>query len=165
MGSAGIDWAAMLIPEAPVEMIVRGAVLYIAFVVLFRVMPRRAGGELRAMDLVFLLLITEAASHALGEFTAIGDGLIMIVTMMALNFLLNWSSYHFRWMERLLSSPPVQVVRDGDLLRRAMRGEYLTESELMEYLRIEGIDDLAQVKSAFVESDGQLSVIKVQRAQ
>jgi len=160
VSSGGIDWPGMLVPEAPVEMIARGAILYLAFVLLFRVMPRRVGGDLRAMDLVFLLLITEAASHALGEFTAIGDGLIMVVTMMSLNFLLNWSSYHVRWIERLLSSPSVQVVRDGNLLKREMRGEFLTESELMEFLRIEGIDDLKKVKSAFVESDGRLSVIK-----
>lgn len=165
MADGGIEWTTMFVPESGVEMVIRGAILYIAFVILFRIMPRRASGELRALDLVFLLLITEAASHALGDFTSIGDGLIMIVTMMALNFLLNWASYHSRRVERLLSSPPVPIIRDGEMMKRQMRSEYLTETELMEFLRIEGIDDLKQVKSAFVESDGKLSVIRVEGGQ
>ena len=50
--------------ETPIlELMLRGAFLFILFMVLFRLLPRRTGGELAPMDLVFLLLITEAASN------------------------------------------------------------------------------------------------------
>jgi uncharacterized membrane protein YcaP (DUF421 family) len=39
-----------------------------------RFMPRRTGGELATMDLVFLLLIAEAAAHALGDYMTVADG-------------------------------------------------------------------------------------------
>lgn len=141
-------------------MIVRGAALYILFVSSFRVMPRRTGGELETMDLVFLLLVTEAASHSLGEFSSIFDGAVMILTMMTLNYLLNYLSHRSVWIERLLTRPPVIVIRDGKMLLREMRREFLTKAELMGHLRSEGISSLDEVKSAYVENDGKLSVQK-----
>lgn len=156
-----VDWSSVFLPSIfPAEAVARGAVLYLAFVVLFRLMPRRTGGELEAMDLVFLLLITEAASHSLGEFTSIADGLAVIITMMLLNYLLNYLTHRVKWFEKLLSRPPVKIVEEGKILPSQMRREFITRDELMEHLRSEGISDVEKVKSAYVENDGKLSVQK-----
>lgn len=112
------------------------------------------------MDLVFLLLVTEAASHSLGDFTSVADGIVMIVTLVALDYLANALSYRSSFFERLLLHRAVQIVRDGKLMRREMRREFLTEDELNAHLRSEGIEHIAEVKNAFVEADGRLTVIK-----
>jgi uncharacterized membrane protein YcaP (DUF421 family) len=80
-------------------------------------MPRRTGGEIATMDLVFLVI------------------------------------------ERLTSAPPLPVVRDGKLLRRNMRREFLTEEELMNHLRQQGFSEVKDVKEAYVESEGKITVI------
>ena len=155
------EWNSVFAPEtALVELLARGTTLYFGLLILVRIMPRRTGGELAMMDLVFVLLIAEAASHALGDFTSISDGLIMIVTLMAWNWLINAISYRVPAIERLVSAPSIEVVRDGKLLRRNMRREYLTEAELISHLRTEGIEGLSEVRSARVESDGRISVLK-----
>ncbi|MFA9201322.1 MAG: YetF domain-containing protein [Cypionkella sp.] len=41
-----------------------------------------------------------------------------------------------------------------------MRREYLTHAELMAHLRMEGLEGPEAVKSARVESDGRISVVK-----
>ena len=41
-----------------------------------------------------------------------------------------------------------------------MRREDLTEEELMDYMRKEGVEDVKAVKSAFIEGDGKISIIK-----
>lgn len=40
-----------------------------------------------------------------------------------------------------------------------MRREFLTEEELMSYLRQQGIDDVKDVKSAHVEGEGKITVV------
>ena len=60
----------------------------------------------------------------------------------------------------LVSPRALPVVRDGRLLRRNMRAEFLTEEELVRQLRLEGVEDLGEVKAAYVEGDGSLSVTK-----
>lgn len=149
--------------ETPVaELILRGSLLYVGILLLLRVMPRRTGGELAMMDLIFVILIAEGASHALGDYTSVSEGFVVILTLLAWNFLVNLLSYHVPFIERLVSAPPLQVVKNGKLLRRNMRREYLTEEELMEHLRKEGIDDVGKVKAAFVEGEGHITVVQKQ---
>jgi uncharacterized membrane protein YcaP (DUF421 family) len=46
------------------------------------------------------------------------------------------------------------------MLKRNMRKELITEDELWSKLREAGVKSLDQVKEAFIETDGQISVIK-----
>ena len=154
------DWASVFWPEtALLELVARGSALYFGILVLMRLMPRRTGGELATMDLIFIVLIAEAAAHSMGDYTSVVDGIVVIATLMAWNYLVNALSYRVPFIERLVSSPPLQVIRDGRLLRRNMRREFLTEEELMSHLREQGIDDVEDVKAAYVEGEGKITAV------
>lgn len=147
--------------ETPLlELIARGAFMFILFMVLFRLLPRRTGGELAPMDLVFLLLITEAASNSMGDYSTLADGTVVILTMLALNYLMNRLSFSLPWFERVVEHAPLEIIRDGQTIPRNLKKEMITAEELMGSLRLNGVDDIAQVRSARVEGDGRLSVIK-----
>lgn len=141
------------------ELIIKGSIMYLGILLLFRVLPRRTGGEMAMMDLIFVLLITEAATHSLGGYSSVTEGFIVIVTMMAWNYLLNYLSYHIPFVEKMVSPPPLQIIKNGKLIKRNMRREYLTEEELTDHLRLEGIDKVDNVKAAYIEGDGNISVI------
>jgi uncharacterized membrane protein YcaP (DUF421 family) len=51
------------------------------------------------------------------------------------------------------------------MLERNMRQELITKEELMSQLRRNGVEDVAEVKKAFIEGDGQVSVIKREPTQ
>lgn len=147
--------------EVPVlELFLRGTVIYLGILFLMRVLPRRTGGELAMMDLVFIILIAEAATHSFGSYESVTEGFIVILTLVGWNFVVNWLSFHFPFIEKLVSTSSIQIVKAGTLLRRNMRREYITEEELFESLHREGIDDISQVKAAFVEGDGDITIIK-----
>jgi len=149
--------------ETPLlELIARGAFLFILFMVLFRVLPRRTGGELAPMDLVFLLLITEAASNSMGGYESLADGMVVILTMVALNYIANRLSFAMPWFERMMEHAPLQIIKNGQTIPRNLKKELLTDDELMGSLRLNGIDDISQVRGAWIEGDGRLSVVKVQ---
>ncbi len=40
-----------------------------------------------------------------------------------------------------------------------MRKELITEDEIISYIRKQGLSDIAKVKEAYMEGDGQISVI------
>jgi len=153
------DWEAIFAIETPLfELIVRGTIVYLAILAFMRLLPR-IGGDLAVIDLVFLLLIAEAAAFGMGEHQTVGDAILMLATLMGWNYLLNVLSFHIPFIERLVSGAPLQIVRDGRLLRRNMRREYLTEDELMSQLRRQGIEKVEDVKAAYIEGEGQLTVI------
>jgi uncharacterized membrane protein YcaP (DUF421 family) len=133
--------------------------LFFALRILIRLLPRRTGGELVMMDLVFVLLIAEAAAHALGDYNSVADGIIMIETLMGWNCTINALTDRFPGIERLVSSPLLKIIQNGELLRRNMRRELVTEEELMSNLRQEGIERVEDVKTAYVEPQGKITVI------
>ena len=123
-------------------------------------LPRRIGGELATMDLIFVLLIAEAASNGFGLYTSVSEGLILVLVLIGWDYVINAASYRFCFIEKLVSSPPIQVIRDGRLLRRNMRREFLTEEELMSSLRQQSITAVSEVKAAFIEGEGAVTVIR-----
>ena len=63
-------------------------------------------------------------------------------------------------LQRLLEPAPLLVVERGQILWRNMRMELLSREELDAKLRENGVRELSEVEQAFVEPDGQISVIK-----
>ena len=159
------SWLQLFALETPLlELVARASALYVAILFLIRISPRRTGGELAMMDLIFVILIAEAASHSLGDYTSVTDGIILVLTLLGWNYAINALSYHVPFIERLVTAPPLQVIRHGRLLRRNMRREFLTEEELLGILREQGIDDVRDVKAAYVEGEGHIAVIGSERS-
>lgn len=154
------DWLKVFAPEKPLlELIVRAAVLYLAILAFMRLLPRRTGGEVARMDLLFMLLVAEAATHSVGDYSSIADGLIVIVAFMAMDYAVNALTYYVPPLEKLVTPRPLPVVKEGKPIHENMRREFLTQEELMSYLRQNGMDDLSAVKIAMIEGKGKISII------
>ncbi len=154
------NWPQVFVVETPLlELFARGTFLYLGILALMRFLPRRTGGELTLADLVFILLIANAAANAFGNYTSVTDGMILVAILMGWDYLLNFLSYHVPFIEYLTSSPPLQVVRNGRLLQRNMRRELLTKEELMTNFHQQGVEDLDEVKSAYIEGNGKITII------
>lgn len=95
----------------------------------------------------------------MGEYKSTSDDIALIVFLMGCNYLVNLLSYYVPLVERLVSASPIQIVKDRKLLRRNMRREFLTEEELMYHLRQQGIEELNEVRAAYVKSEGKITVI------
>jgi uncharacterized membrane protein YcaP (DUF421 family) len=51
-------------------------------------------------------------------------------------------------------------MRNGRILHRNLRHEYVTEDELNAKLREKGVNDYSEVAEAHMERDGNVSVVK-----
>ena len=160
-----VDWVEVFAPQAPlIETFVRGTLLYLGLVILLRVTPAREAGAVGTPDLLVILLLADAAQNAMaGPHHAVGDGFALLVTILAWSFVLDWAGYRWAVVHRLLRTPPVRLVRDGRILTAGLRREFMTRDELLAQLRKEGIEDVAQVKAAWIEADGSVSVIRRRR--
>jgi uncharacterized membrane protein YcaP (DUF421 family) len=56
------------------------------------------------------------------------------------------------------------LVKKGRLLRANLRRELISTEELWSKLRSKGIQNLSEVQAAFIESDGEISVLKTPAA-
>ena len=53
-----------------------------------------------------------------------------------------------------------ELIANGRMLRRNMREEFITTEELMAQLRENGLAGCKDVKAAYMEADGSVSIIR-----
>jgi uncharacterized membrane protein YcaP (DUF421 family) len=147
-----IDWEALVL---------RGTLTYIFLFCLFRFVVRRDAGALGLSDLLVLVIIADAAQNAMaGDYTSVVDGFVLIGTIVGWSYLLNWLSFRFPWFRRFALAPPICIIKDGVKQEAALRRELISDEELRAMLHEHEVDDVAQVRRAWLESDGQLTVLR-----
>jgi uncharacterized membrane protein YcaP (DUF421 family) len=156
-----VDWEPLFTPDKPLlEIIIRGSVIYLALLFLLRLMKRQTG-SLGMTDILLLVLLADAAQNAMaGEYHSLPDGIVLVSTLVFWNFSLDWLSYKFAFVEKLLHPPPVPLVKNGRFIRKNMNHELVSEDDLMSRLREEGVSSVHEVKHAYMEGDGKISVVK-----
>lgn len=138
----------------------RTLILYLLLICGLRLSGKRQIGELEPIELVLTLLISDLASVPMQDFgLPLFNGVIPIVTLIALSTLFSAISLRSVRFRDLVCGTPALVIRDGKLLQETMRRCRLTLDELLEQLRSQGITDLSDVKYAIMETSGKLSVL------
>ena len=157
-----VDWGEIFgLSVSPWELIIRGTAMYLFLFLMFRVVIRRRIGAVGMADVLILVIIADAAQNGMsGEYRSVTDGAILIGTIIFWNVLIDWLNYRVPALQDWLEAPPLLLIRDGRLLHRNLRHEFITEQELKSKLREKGVDDLREVAKAHMESDGTVSVIK-----
>ncbi|MGV8083688.1 MAG: DUF421 domain-containing protein [Coriobacteriia bacterium] len=161
-----INWADVFLPSiSPLEIIVRGSLIYLGTFILLRVITKRELGGVSVGDLIVIVFIADAAQNGMaGEYKSVFDGLLLVAVLIAWAFVLDRLAYRFPWFERLTKPPPLKIVSAGQIMPRNLRQEAITKDELWATLREHGVSDLSEVAAAFVEHDGTISVIKRKEA-
>jgi uncharacterized membrane protein YcaP (DUF421 family) len=155
-----LDWQQLFgIEKSILELVVRGTVMYWFLFLLLRFVMRRDVGAIGIADVLLIVIIADAAQNAMDDgYRTLTEGMILVGTLVLWNVLTNWLNYHSRWFERFSEAPPVLLVRNGRLLERNLRREMLTHDELMSKLRQQSVERLEEVRWAYMEGDGQISV-------
>lgn len=141
------------------EIVVRSIAVYGVLLFGLRIFGKREVGQFTLFDLVFVLLVANAVQPAMtGPDTSLLGGVIIIVTLVTVNFALSRLDRN-GVVRRLLQSEPTPLVRNGRRLRQAMDREGVDDVELDTAIRGHGLEDVKQVKLAMLEPDGSISII------
>ena len=143
------------------ELMLRGTLVYWLLFLIFRFVLRRDVGAVGIADILLLVIVADAAQNAMaGGYDTFAEGAILVGTIVAWNWLLDFLSYHFKPVRRFATPSRLTLVERGTPRLRNMRREFITMDELREKLREQGIEDLKDVKAAYLEGDGEISVIR-----
>jgi uncharacterized membrane protein YcaP (DUF421 family) len=146
---------------SPLEILIRGTLMYWFLFLLLRFVLRRDTGSAGISGILFVVLLGDAAQNAMiGNGHTIGDGGLLIATLAAWNLLLDWAGVHWKPVARLTEAPPVPLVQHGRLVDRNMRRELVTREEVEAKMRANNLEKLEEVKAMYLEGDGTFSVIK-----
>ncbi len=155
------DWSSVLAFSLhPLELALRGTVMYWLLFLMFRFVLRRDAGSIGLADVLLVVLIADASQNAMaGEYRSIGDGVVLVGTIAGWNWVIDWAGYRSRLLRKFLQAPATLLVRDGQVLQASLRRELITRDELMGALHREGLTQLNEVARAWMESDGSITVV------
>lgn len=142
------------------EFIVRATAVYLVLMLMVRLAGKRTVGQFTPFDLLVVMLLSESVSNSLGggDESLVG-GLVVAATLMVLNTAFAVASARSRRVEEVTEGTPVLLARDGRVFEQVLKHERVGIGEFEKALR-EADCELADVKCAFLETDGSFSILK-----
>lgn len=145
--------------------VVRGMVIYIFLLVIFRIMGKRTLNETTTFDLVLLLIISEVTQQALvGEDFSLTASALLITTLMGLDLLLSLIKQKFPLFDQVSEGVPLVIVDNGKPLKKRMEKTKVDEDDVLKSARLSfGLERMEQIKYAVLEKDGEITIIPFEK--
>jgi uncharacterized membrane protein YcaP (DUF421 family) len=158
----GFDIPAALIPDVSLfEIVIRGAVTYFSIFILLRVILKGRTSAVTVSDLLVLVLIADAAQNAMSaEYHSITAGIVLVATIVMCSVSVDWLAFRFEAFRQFVHPERKPLVVNGRVIHKALQEELITDGELMTQLRLNGVEEVEEVKAAYLEGNGEISVIK-----
>jgi len=154
-------WHSMFVPELSIaEKILRPVLVYLFLVIVVRVAGRRELAQLNSFDLIVLMMLANTVQNAtIGNDNSMVGGLIGVSALLLANYLVVRFLYHHPRVDSVLEGGPTLLIQDGRVIPDNLAREAITEGELLEAVRKQGLGSVAEVQEAVLESGGVISVV------
>jgi len=144
--------------------VVRTAILtpigYVALIVFLRASGKRAIAQMNVFDWIVTVALGSAlAALIVTPNVALVQGLLGIGGLILLQYLVSLATSRWERLRTIVTAEPVLLVREGRMLRDAMRRERIAESEILQAVRQSGRSRVEDVGAVVLETNGTFSVL------
>ena len=159
------DWHRMFIGDQSwlylLEIVFRTVVMYVYGFILVRFIGKRAMRELTPFEYIIII----AMGSSMGDPMFMPDipllhCMVVLTVVLGLNRILHGLTSRTGRLEDRLKGFTDWVIHDGRIDIDIIKHEDFTLKELRSQLRIHGIKNLGEIRFAFVEPNGELSIFK-----
>lgn len=149
-------WDDMFILKLPlIEKVLRPVLVYLALIVLLRVFGKRELAQLNPFDLVVLLSVSNTVQNAIiGDDNSLTGGIIGALALFAINYAVVRFLFKHRRLDQILEGAPAVLIRNGEVDRKALAKELLSESELLTVAHRQGFETIDEVDTCVLEPGG-----------
>jgi uncharacterized membrane protein YcaP (DUF421 family) len=142
------------------DICIRASVVYIFIVLALRLFGKKELAQLSVIDLVFILLISNAVQNAMvGADTSLWGGLMAAGVLFLTNFILKYAIHRFSSINKLLQGEPVMLIYKGKIQDKNLEKVDISIQELETAMREHGISAIENVDLAMLEIDGNISFL------
>jgi uncharacterized membrane protein YcaP (DUF421 family) len=143
------------------DSVVRGVVVYLVLLLVFRVSGKRSLAQITTFDFVLLLIVAEAVQQALlGDDNSMTNSLLVVLTLAGIDISFSLLKQRSRTLEKLIDDVPLVLVEDGKPLPERLRKSRVDESDILASARMgQGLERMEQIKYAVLERSGGISIV------
>ncbi|MFD1872958.1 DUF421 domain-containing protein [Hymenobacter bucti] len=160
------DWHRWLFGDAPPafmgEVLLRALVMFVAVLLLMRLMGRRMKGEISVAELAVVLTFGAIIGGAMHQpKSGLLPGLAVLGAVLFMHRFTNWLAHKYHAVEVVEQGDAVLLLRDGVLDLAAMQQQALSQEQLFGLLRNENISQLGELRRVYFEVSGELSLYQL----
>lgn len=142
------------------EKVVRPILVYSFLLVVIRLVGKRELGQANTLDLIVILLIANAVQNGIiGNDVSVTGAFIGAAVLFGINEGLNRASAS-RTVERIIEGTPSYLIRDGEVIEKALVSAGISHGALTAIGRRQGHKSLSEVGTAILETNGAVSMFK-----
>lgn len=149
----------MLLQES-LDIIIRSVVVYVFIVAAIRLFGKKEIAQLSVVDLVFILLISNAVQNAMvGPSTSLWGGLVAAFALFVVNFIFKNVLFRSKKLTEIIEGRAVMLVYKGKIIQKNLESSKISMDELEAAIREHGVEHVSDVDLAVLEIDGNISVL------
>lgn len=157
------DWQKVFINDLTgqfaLEIVFRTAFMFIAVLAILRLSGKRGIRQLSIFELAIIISLGSAAGDPMfNEEIAILPAIVVFITTIGLYRMITWVTPKSERFEKILEGKPVYIVEEGIMVFKDDAKDTLSKDEFFAELREKGVEHLGQVKTAILETNGNMSV-------
>jgi len=158
------DWMTELFRHLPV-LVARTVITFWTVLIVVRWTGKRSISNLAPFDLAMVILIGEVAAIPVADLRVdLLHGILPVALIGTLHVLVTLVALHSKTFEKWTEGQPTLLVKDGKVLRKNLTKERVSMADLKTALRHKEVLDIGEVKEAWMEHAGGVSVIKKEGA-
>lgn len=145
---------------------IRAILLYLACLLVIRIMGKRQIGQLQPFELVISFLIAQLAASPMGDSgIPLIYGLVPLFAILVMHQLMSYAMMRSSRIRSFICGKPAILIQKGKVQEKEMEKQFLNMEDLISQLRAEGFVRIQDIESAILEPNGQLSILPVASAQ
>jgi len=143
-----------------VRIIFSTLVIYLFIIVAIRLFGKKELAQLSVVDMVFILLISNAVQNAMvGPDSSLLGGLVAALTLFIANYIFKYLQYRFPKFGKIVEGDAIMLIYRGKVMDDHLKKAQITVDELLEAVREHGVPTVKEVDLAILEVDGNISVL------
>jgi uncharacterized membrane protein YcaP (DUF421 family) len=142
--------------------IFRTAIVTLLIVFVIKWLGNKGLGQLSSIELIIILGLGNAVSEPMLNPTevSIPQGFAVIIIAIAIFKMYDYLTTKYRRFSKMIVAKPILLVKEGKILDESLLKARISREEFESYLRLSGTDDISEIKSSYLEINGQVSFIK-----
>lgn len=123
-------------------------------------MGKRQIGELQPSELVVAIMISDLATVPVSDIAIpLLSGVIPIMTLIIFEVTISFLTLKSEKARNIITGKPTYLIKDGIIAEKQMRNMRYNIEDLLEELRLKDCPNIADVHTAILETNGELSVV------
>ena len=142
------------------NIVLRTLVLFFALLIMLRLMGKRQIAQLQPYEFALMLISSNLVTVPMSDLdTPLLWGIIPIYVLLAAGMLLSLLSLKSIVLRGIICGKPRLLIKRGIIDKQALKDVRYTLNDLLEQLRSNDVFDISEVYYAYLETNGEISVI------